>query len=247
MNFDPTRPHSLVDENIDAGDPDIPLVEKNDISLSDRLGCENDRAIVLRGGFNDLRVSDQYGLERLIGGKRRYKIGPQGNRFCRFLRAGCTCVAATKIAATNIPAQCGPSLAITSGPLRQTATFSDHWAVLEPSLAQWPQANTRVSCSRGLGPKASDDPSSIVAPQAMKPRGGRMPASTRPRLPASSGMTAAGIRGIGPRPTSHAARTSPAIILDLSIPGSPGEPKPPWQRRTNDWRKATSPARGQGG
>ena len=75
MNFDPTR-RSLVDENVDAGNPDIPLVEKDDISLSDRLGRENDRAIVLRGGFDDLRVPDQYGLERPIGGKRRYKIGP---------------------------------------------------------------------------------------------------------------------------------------------------------------------------
>ena len=28
MNFDPTRPHSLVNENVDASDPDIPLVEK---------------------------------------------------------------------------------------------------------------------------------------------------------------------------------------------------------------------------
>ena len=79
MNPDPTRRHSLVDENVDAGDLDIPLVEKNDISLSDRVGRENDRAIVLRGGVDDLRVSDQYGLERLIEGKRRYKIGLQGN------------------------------------------------------------------------------------------------------------------------------------------------------------------------
>ena len=31
MNLDPTRRHSLVDENVDAGDLDIPLVEKNDI------------------------------------------------------------------------------------------------------------------------------------------------------------------------------------------------------------------------
>jgi hypothetical protein len=58
MNLDPTRRHSLVDENIDAGDLDIPLVEKNDISLSDRLGRENNGAIVLRGGVDDLRVSD---------------------------------------------------------------------------------------------------------------------------------------------------------------------------------------------
>ena len=79
MNLDPTRRHSLVDENVDAGDLDIPLVEKNDISLSDGLGRENDGAIVLRGGVDDFRVSDQYGLERLIEGKRRYKIGLQGN------------------------------------------------------------------------------------------------------------------------------------------------------------------------
>ena len=85
MNFDPTGPYSLVDENVDAGDPDIPLVEEDDISLSDRLGRENDRAIVLHGGFDNLRVSDQYGLERLIGRKRRYEIGPQGDGFYRFL------------------------------------------------------------------------------------------------------------------------------------------------------------------
>jgi hypothetical protein len=47
--------------------------------------------------------------------------------------------------------------------------------------------------------------------------------------------------------TSHGRAAFPAIILDLSIPGSPGEPKLPWQRRTNVWRKATSPAQGQGG
>ena len=79
MNLDPTR-RSLLDENVDAGNPDIPLVEKDDISLSDRVGRENDRAIVLRGGVDDLRVSNQYSLERLIEGKRRYKIGLQGNR-----------------------------------------------------------------------------------------------------------------------------------------------------------------------
>ena len=129
MNLDPTRPHSLVDENVDAGDPDIPLVEKDDISLSDRLGRENDRAIVLRGGFDDLWVSDQYGLERLIGGERRYKIGPQGNSFCRFLRA-CGC-RGHKNRRDEHPWKCGPNLASTSRPLRQTR-HSRHWAVLEP-------------------------------------------------------------------------------------------------------------------
>jgi hypothetical protein len=39
MNLDP------VDENVDAGDRDISLVEKNDISLSGGLRRENDHAI----------------------------------------------------------------------------------------------------------------------------------------------------------------------------------------------------------
>ena len=57
--------------------------------------------------------------------------------------------------------------------------------------ASHPPHHLRHPCSRGLGPKASDNSSSIVAPQTMKPRGGRMPASTRPGLPASSGTRAA--------------------------------------------------------
>ena len=34
----------------------------------------------------------------------------------------------------------------------------------------------------------------------------------------------------------------PASYLICRFPAGPGEPKPPWQRRTNVWRKATSPA-----
>src|SRR5262245_44387082 len=79
MNLDPIRGHSLIGGNVDAGDLDIPLVQKNDISLSDVVRRENNGAIVLRRGVDDLRVSDQYGLERLIESKRRYKIGLQGN------------------------------------------------------------------------------------------------------------------------------------------------------------------------
>jgi hypothetical protein len=80
MNLDPDPHRSrLVDENVDVGDLDISLVEKNDISLSDILRRENDRAIALRGGLDDRRISDQYGLERLIDGKRRDKIRSQVN------------------------------------------------------------------------------------------------------------------------------------------------------------------------
>ena len=75
MNLDPTR-RSLLDEDVETGNPDIPLVEEDDICLSDRVERENDRAIVLRGGVDDLRVPNHYGLERPIRRKRRFKIAP---------------------------------------------------------------------------------------------------------------------------------------------------------------------------
>jgi hypothetical protein len=128
MNLDPTR-RSLLDENVDAGNPDIPLVEKDDISLSDRVGRENDRAIVLRGGVDDLRVSDHYGLERPIGGKNRYKIGPQDNSFCRFLRA-CGC-RGHKNRRDEHPCELWAKLSDHVPTAPSDSTFSGHWAVLE--------------------------------------------------------------------------------------------------------------------
>ena len=57
INLDPRR--FLVDDNVDVGDLDISRVEKNDIGLSEPTRRENDRAITVRGGFDDLRISDQ--------------------------------------------------------------------------------------------------------------------------------------------------------------------------------------------
>jgi hypothetical protein len=128
MNLDPTR-RSLLDENVETGDPDIPLVEKDDISLSDRVGRENDRAIVLRGGVDDLRVPNHYGLERPIRRKRRYKIGPQGNSFCRFLRA-CGC-RGHKNHRDEHPCELWAKLS-EHVPTAPSDTTFRHWAVLGP-------------------------------------------------------------------------------------------------------------------
>ena len=53
-------------------------------------------------------------------------------------------------------------------------------------------------------------------------------------------------------PATHENVTAPNAGLPLChvlicrFPAGLGEPQPPWQRRTNVWRKATSPARGAG-